>query len=150
MVHKFNSQIHVRIKEYLNHSSEHLIFVPPYKQSAICIYLSKVSSHQIPTDNAPERVEVSYKSLSSREQGEKYGHQGYSLFQASMEIGGDILQDSKCKSTSCILLDTLWIFKSKAYECCLTCKSPVFVHINSGTGLMEHPNSIIVGNNTEF
>ena len=150
MVRKFNPQIHVRIKEYLNHGSEHLIFVAHQKQSAICIYSSKVSSHQISTNNALERVEVSYESLSSQEEGEKYGHQGYSLFQASMEIGGDILQDSKCKSTSCILLDTLWIFKSKAYECCLTFKSPVFVHINSGTRSMEHPNSIIVGNKTEL
>jgi hypothetical protein len=46
------------------------------------------------------------------------------------------------------VVNTLWIFISKAYECCLTFKSPV--HINSGTGSMEHPNSIIVGNEIEF
>jgi hypothetical protein len=49
-----------------------------------------------------------------------------------------------------MLLDTLWMFKSKAYKCCLTFKSPIFMHINSGTRLMEHPNSIIVGNKMEF
>jgi hypothetical protein len=67
-----------------------------------------------------------------------------------MEVNrGDILHDSKCELKSCMLLDTLWIFKSKIYECCLTFKSQVFMHINSGTGLMEHPNSI-VRNEIEF
>jgi hypothetical protein len=49
-----------------------------------------------------------------------------------------------------MLLDTLWIFKSKAYECFLIFENPVFVHINSGTRSMEHLNSIIVGNEMEL
>ena len=37
-------------------------------------------------------------------------------------------------------------FQIQSYEC-LAFKSPVYVHLNSGIGPEEHPNSMVVGNN---
>ena len=78
------------------------------------------------------KCQRSEMSLNSHKRGRsKVTNKEYNLLQASAEIGGDILQDSKCKSTSWMLLDTLFIdlFESKAYEC-FAFKSPVYVHVN--------------------
>ena len=66
-----------------------------------------------------------------------------------MEIGGDILLDSKCKSTSQMLLDTLWIYLNPKPMNALHSEAQ-YMCTSIRHWVVERPDSMVVGNDVRF